>query len=61
MEARLNINMVHGGIKSNIVPDECLIAIDRRLIPEENIADAEKEIMNTLRSVPDVSWEVKRI
>jgi succinyl-diaminopimelate desuccinylase len=61
MEGRLNINMVRGGIKSNIVPDECLIAIDRRLIPEENVADAEKEIMDTLHSVPGVDWEMKKV
>jgi acetylornithine deacetylase/succinyl-diaminopimelate desuccinylase-like protein len=32
MEARLNVNMIRGGLKVNIVPDECVIAIDRRLI-----------------------------
>ena len=61
MEGRLNINMVRGGIKSNIVPDECLITIDRRLIPEENIAEAEEEIMYVLRSVPGVDWEIKKV
>lgn len=58
MEPRLNINMVHGGLKVNIVPDECVITIDRRLIPEESIADAEKELMDTLSSVKGVRWEI---
>jgi succinyl-diaminopimelate desuccinylase len=58
MEARLNINMINGGLKVNIVPDECIIAIDRRLIPEEKLEDAQKELMDTLASVPDVNWEV---
>ncbi|MFH1638906.1 MAG: M20/M25/M40 family metallo-hydrolase [Chloroflexota bacterium] len=61
MEARLNINMIKGGIKVNIIPDECVIAIDRRLIPEESIEEAEKEIMQALTSVKDVSWEVQKI
>lgn len=61
MEARLNINEVRGGLKANIVPDKCTITIDRRLIPEENLADAEKEIRETLRSVPDVDWEVAKV
>lgn len=61
MEARLNINMIHGGLKVNIVPDECRIAVDRRLIPEENIAEAEKELMQTLAAVPGVHWEVERV
>jgi succinyl-diaminopimelate desuccinylase len=60
MESRLNINMVKGGIKANIIPESCLISIDRRLIPEENLEDAERELMATLRSVPDVYWEIER-
>ena len=59
MIPRLNINVIKGGIKSNIVPDECLISIDRRLIPEEDAAEARKEIIDTLIAVPGVTWEVK--
>ncbi len=58
MEARLNLNKIDGGLKANIIPDECEITIDRRLIPEENIEDAEKEIMDTLSSVQNVKWEI---
>ena len=61
MEARLNINMVRGGLKANIIPDECLITIDRRLIPEENIEDAMKEVTDTLSSVGDVRWEIDKV
>ncbi len=61
MEARLNINKIKGGLKANIVPDECTITIDRRLIPEENLADAEREIRETLSSVPDVNWEIEKV
>ena len=61
MEARLNINMVQGGLKQNIIPDECTIAIDRRLIPEENIVTAENEMMETLNSVPGVTWEIEQV
>jgi len=61
MEARLNINMIKGGIKINVVPDECLISVDRRLIPEENVDDARKELLDTLASVPGVTWELERV
>lgn len=61
MESRLNINVMKGGLKVNIIPDECLVSIDRRLIPEENLADAEKELMDALSSVKGVQWEVARI
>lgn len=61
MEARLNINIINGGIKVNIIPDECLISVDRRLIPEENIEDARKELLDTMASVPGVTWELERV
>lgn len=61
MQPNLSITMIHGGIKVNIVPDECVVSIARRIIPEENIDDVEKEIMNALNSVSDVRWEVKTI
>jgi succinyl-diaminopimelate desuccinylase len=61
MEGRLNINMIKGGIKTNIVPDECLISVDRRLIPEENLEDARKELLDTLASVPGVTWQLEGV
>jgi succinyl-diaminopimelate desuccinylase len=61
MVARLNINVVKGGLKVNIIPDECLISVDRRLIPEETIEDARKELLDTLASVPGVTWELERV
>ena len=61
MVARLNINMVKGGIKVNIIPDECLISVDRRLIPEETIEDARKELLDTMAAVPGVTWELERV
>lgn len=61
MEARLNVNKMAGGLKVNIVPDRCLISVDRRLIPEENVAEAEKELLDTLSSVEGVNWGIERI
>lgn len=58
MEPRLNINMIRGGLKVNIVPDECVISIDRRLIPEEDAKEAETELIQTLSSVEGVEWEI---
>lgn len=58
LESRLNINMIKAGLKVNIVPDECLISIDRRTIPEEILDEAEKELIDTLNSVKGVDWEI---
>jgi succinyl-diaminopimelate desuccinylase len=61
MEGRLNINMIKGGIKVNVVPDECIISVDRRLIPEEHLEDVRKELLDTLGSVPGVTWQLERV
>ena len=61
MEPRLNINMIHSGLKVNIVPDECIISVDRRLIPEETLGEAEKEIIETLADVKGVDWEINKV
>ena len=58
MEPRLNINMIKGGLKVNIVPDECIISVDRRLVPEESVEQAERELMHSLSSVEGVQWEI---
>jgi succinyl-diaminopimelate desuccinylase len=43
-------SVVRGGVKTNVVPDECSMMLDRRLIPEETIQEAFDEI----RSVVDM-------
>jgi succinyl-diaminopimelate desuccinylase len=59
MEPNLSITLIHGGVKFNIIPDECMVTVARRLIPEENIDEAEKEILDVVRAVPGVRWESK--
>jgi succinyl-diaminopimelate desuccinylase len=61
MEPRLNINVIRGGLKVNIVPDECTISVDRRLIPEENTGEAERELIEALTSVEGVNWEIDNV
>ena len=54
----LNITMIQGGIKENIVPDKCVLRGDRRVIPEENMEDAMAEIERTLKPL-DVEFDLK--
>lgn len=54
--------VVRGGIKTNVVPDECSIMVDRRLIPEESVKDARAEIQKILGRLsaedPDMAVEM---
>jgi succinyl-diaminopimelate desuccinylase len=59
LQPNLTITMIHGGIKVNTVPDECVISLARRILPEENLETVENEILNSLRSVDGVRWDIK--
>ncbi len=61
MVPRLNVNVIRGGLKVNVVPDECVISVDRRLIPEEKVEEAEKELLQTLHGVQGVKWEMGNV
>lgn len=54
----LNITMIHGGIKENIVPDRCVLRGDRRVIPEESMEDAMAEMEKTVKSL-DTNLELR--
>src|SRR5262245_5263832 len=39
-----NLDIIHAGVKSNIVPATCTLVVNRRFIPEEKYEDVEREI-----------------
>ncbi len=51
----LNVGTVEGGQVVNIVPDRCVIEIDRRMMPGESAADALRLAADALAGVTD--WE----
>jgi acetylornithine deacetylase/succinyl-diaminopimelate desuccinylase-like protein len=61
----LNVGLIKGGINTNVVPDQVVFRLDRRMIPEEAPADVEAELGSTIavaaRSYAGVSVNVKRI
>ncbi|HEY9247014.1 MAG TPA: ArgE/DapE family deacylase [Candidatus Methanoperedens sp.] len=54
----LNITIISGGIKQNIVPEKCTLKGDRRFIPEEKYDDVCREFADALSDVrkenPDI-------
>jgi acetylornithine deacetylase/succinyl-diaminopimelate desuccinylase family protein len=53
---RITVSMIHGGRRANIVPDECEIDIDRRVLPDETRESALAEfdeMLDALRSDDD--------
>lgn len=60
-----SINMIDGGVKTNVVPDRCRIYIDRRIIPGEDPQDDVQEIRDiaekAIAGFKGVSVEVRGI
>lgn len=44
---------IQGGVKTNIVPDRCVMTIDRRVIYEEMLEEAESEIREVLEAIAE--------
>jgi succinyl-diaminopimelate desuccinylase len=45
MRPMFNLDIIRAGEKSNIVPDRCLLTINRRFLPEENYDSVKQEIL----------------
>lgn len=48
MKSTVNIGMFHGGHNTNVVPSACTVEIDRRLLPDEKVEDAFKELKQVI-------------
>jgi acetylornithine deacetylase len=46
----VNVGTIRGGTQPNIVPDQCVISVDRRTLPGENEASARRELERFLRN-----------
>jgi succinyl-diaminopimelate desuccinylase len=49
----VNVGAISGGIKSNVVPDRCWIAAERRVVPPETIESVQYEIESLLKNLKD--------
>jgi succinyl-diaminopimelate desuccinylase len=59
--ASLTFTMLNGGTNVNSVPDRCTVSFDRRLVTDERLEDARREIQELLerhaQEVPDFSYK----
>lgn len=55
----LTMTVIRAGVKVNVVPDECEILIDRRVLPEEKLADAMAEVQDILDQLLKKDNELK--
>jgi acetylornithine deacetylase/succinyl-diaminopimelate desuccinylase-like protein len=61
----LNVGLIKGGINTNVVPDQVVFRIDRRMIPEEDPAKSEVDLRRVIeeaaRQRPSARVDVHRL
>jgi acetylornithine deacetylase/succinyl-diaminopimelate desuccinylase-like protein len=61
----LVVGLIRGGINTNVVPDAVTLRLDRRMIPEEDPAAAEQELValieESVAGRPGIACRVRRI
>jgi len=50
---RYSVTMIQAGEKENVIPGTCEVRFDRRLLPEESLEQAEKELMDFFQKALD--------
>jgi acetylornithine deacetylase/succinyl-diaminopimelate desuccinylase-like protein len=61
----LNVGLIKGGINTNVVPDQVVFRIDRRMIPEEDPAKVEGGLRELIATAaqrhPDIKLDLHRL
>lgn len=52
-----NVTTIRGGTAGNIIPDECVVEVDRRLLPGETKEKVYQEYIDLLSSQSEVNYE----
>lgn len=64
-QASLVISTISGGVALNVIPPSCVISIDRRVLPNETEADANREIGEVadraVRATPGAQVTVRKV
>jgi acetylornithine deacetylase/succinyl-diaminopimelate desuccinylase-like protein len=55
----LNVGLIKGGINTNVVPDQVMFRIDRRIIPEENPSQVEAELRELIAACAKSREQIK--
>jgi succinyl-diaminopimelate desuccinylase len=55
----LNVGLIKGGINTNVVPDQVVFRIDRRMIPEEDPAKVEGELRDLIATAAQRHSDIK--
>lgn len=44
----VNLGVINGGVKSNVVPDRCWVSGERRIVPPQSVESAKSEVIQLL-------------
>jgi len=56
---QMTVGLISGGINTNVVPDRIVFRLDRRIVPEESLAEVEAELRAVIASAAKLHPEAK--
>ncbi len=61
----LVVGLISGGINTNVVPDVVTLRVDRRIIPEEDVSQVERDLVAAIEAaldgLPGIDVKIRRI
>jgi acetylornithine deacetylase/succinyl-diaminopimelate desuccinylase family protein len=61
----LNIGLINGGTNTNVIPGKVVLKLDRRMIPEEDPAQVEQSLRDTIektwQALPGITVQIRSI
>ncbi len=58
---QMTVGLISGGINTNVVPDRIVFRLDRRVVPEENPAEAEAELRAVIARAAEFHPEARAV
>jgi acetylornithine deacetylase/succinyl-diaminopimelate desuccinylase family protein len=55
--ATINVGTIRGGLRTNMVPDECFLTVDRRVLPGESLDTAQAQLEAFVDGRAEVTYE----
>jgi len=55
------LGTIHGGTKTNVIPDRCVVTLDRRVTPDEKLDNVRKELHQLLEKTFPRTYEVREM
>jgi acetylornithine deacetylase/succinyl-diaminopimelate desuccinylase-like protein len=59
VHTELNVSTIHGGTRINVLPGECKVECERRVLPNEDWDEVKKQVEHAFRTLQDIEFKIE--